>query len=318
MLTLLSRIPLAIHLSVLAGYYWLFVVSSMADDAGVSVQAGQKVAFLGDSNTAFGWEYPTGYVHLISQALAIQGRQIEVIPDGVKGDTSKSILGRLDADVMSKKPDWVILSCGLDDVWYGANGVPLDQYKQNISSIIDKITANGIKVVILTSTMIGEDPTGSNNQTLETYNDFLRSLAKDKKLPIADLYADMANEVTKIHADNPNSAGNVLTIDGVHMNGLGSEMMASGVLKALGCSDGDLAQAEIAWDELPDAMVLSPVKLTVHQYEQMQALAAQRGCSVDKLVNDTFATSMTGLVSTNNPPQNPSVPAAPQGPKVGP
>jgi len=318
MLTAFLHVSLALRLIVLGGCYWLFAVSGMADDAGVSVQTGQKIVFLGDSVTAFGWEYPTGYIHLISQALAMQGRQIEVLPAGGKGDTSKSILARLDADVLNKKPDWVILNCGLDDVWYGANSVPLDQYKQNISSIIDKITAAGIKIVILTSTMIGEDPNGPNNQTLETYNDFLRSLAKEKKMPIADLYADMVNEVTKIHASNPNSAGNLLTIDGIHMNGLGSEMMASGVLKALGCSDSNLAQAEAAWNELPNAMVLSPVKLTVHQYEQMQALAGQRGCSVDKLVNDTFTTSMAELLNTNSPPQDPSVPTAPQVPKVGP
>jgi lysophospholipase L1-like esterase len=306
------RIPLALRLAVFVGCYCSFALSSSADDAGLSLQTGQKVVFLGDSNTAFGWEYPTGYVHLISQALAIQGRQIEVIPAGVKGDTSKSILARLDADVLGKKPDWVILSCGLDDVWYGANGVPLDQYKLNVTSIIDKLTAAGIKVVILTSTMIGEDPTGSNNQTLETYNGFLRSLALEKKLPMADLYADMVNDITKSHTSNPNSAGNLLTIDGVHMNGMGSEIMASGVLKTLGCSDTDLARAEAAWDELPNAMELLPVKLTLHQYEQMQALAALRGCSVDKLVNDTFTTSMDGLLSTNN------APAAPQAPKAGP
>jgi len=90
-----------------------------------------------------------------------------VIPAGVGGNTSRDMLARLDKDVLSKKPDWMTLSCGVNDVWHGANGgVPLDQYQQNITSIVDQATAAGIKVVILTSTMITEDEATANNQQL--------------------------------------------------------------------------------------------------------------------------------------------------------
>ena len=64
-------------------------------------------------------------------------KKIEVIPAGVGGNTSKDMLARLDRDVLSKKPDWMTLSCGVNDVWHGATGVPLDQYQQNITSIVE-------------------------------------------------------------------------------------------------------------------------------------------------------------------------------------
>ena len=83
--------------------------------------------------------------------------KIQIIPAGVSGNTSKDMLARLDKDVLSKKPQWMTLSCGVNDVWHGVNGVPLDQYKQNITSIVDQAQAAGIKVVILTATMIGEE-----------------------------------------------------------------------------------------------------------------------------------------------------------------
>ena len=40
---------------------------------------------------------------------------------------------------------------------------------------------------------------------------------------------------------------NVLTTDGVHMNGEGNKIMARGVLKAMGASDAQLKKAEEAW-----------------------------------------------------------------------
>ena len=47
---------------------------------------------------------------------------------------------RLDRDVISKKPDWMTLSCGVNDVWHGKRGVNLEDYKKNIASIIYHIS----------------------------------------------------------------------------------------------------------------------------------------------------------------------------------
>jgi lysophospholipase L1-like esterase len=154
------------------------------------------------------------------------------------------MLGRLERDVLSKKPDWMTLSCGVNDVWHGANGVPLDPYKANITKIVEQCQAAGIKVMILTSTMIGEDQPNENNQKLMPYNEFLRTLAKEKGCLLADLNANMQEVITKA---GPEKKGNILTGDGVHMNPAGNEMMASGVLKAFGLSAEQLATAQKSW-----------------------------------------------------------------------
>ena len=247
-------------------------------------QAGQKVAFLGDSITQFGMQ-PGGYVVLVDQAMDKAGRKIVVIPAGVSGNTSKDMLARLQRDVIDKKPDWMTLSCGVNDVWHGARGVPLDQYKTNITAIVDQATAAGIKVVILTSTMIMEDPGNAFNKELADYNDFLRGFAKERHLPLADLNADMQAELASEKTELPGLKGTILTVDGVHMNGVGNEMMAGGVLKAFGMDDAQLAQVKAAWLDLPDtASVDAKARISVRDYAGLQKAASDQGTSVEAML----------------------------------
>ena len=205
---------------------------------------GKKIAFMGDSITE-GGAAPNGYVTLAIRGLAANGIKATAIPAGISGHKSNDMLARLEKDVLAKKPDFMTLSCGVNDVWHGANGIPLDKYKENITQIVDKCQAAGIKVVILTSTMIGEDQPNPNNQKLAAYNDFLKTLAKEKKCLLADLNADMQAGIAKAGADKK---GNLYTGDGVHMNPLGNQMMATGVLKAFGLTAEQLAKAKADWD----------------------------------------------------------------------
>ena len=209
--------------------------------AGIAVTSGQKIAFMGDSITQ-GGVGPKGYVILVMRGLEANGVKAEMIPAGISGHKSNDMLGRLERDVLGKKPDWMTLSCGVNDVWHGANGVPLDKYKENITKIVEQCQAASVKVMLLTSTMIGEDQPNANNQKLMAYNEFLRTLAKDKKCLLADLNADMQAGIAKA---GPDKKGNLLTADGVHMNDAGNVMMATGVLKGFGLSAEQIAKAQL-------------------------------------------------------------------------
>ena len=180
------------------------LLSTSALRADILVKSGEKVAFMGDSITEGGWGNPKGYVRLVIAGLAANGVTAEPIPAGVGGHKSNDMLGRLDRDALSKKPQWMTLSCGVNDVWHGANGVPLDKYKENITQIVEKCAAAGVKPVILTATVIHEKLDNTENGKLAAYNDFLRELAKEKKLPLADLNA-MFQE--RIKAEKEETAG---------------------------------------------------------------------------------------------------------------
>jgi lysophospholipase L1-like esterase len=203
---------------------------------------------------------------LVIDAFKKEGLDVISIPAGISGHKSNDMLGRLDNDVISKSPQWMLLSCGVNDVWHfqlrlGKNtftGVPLEDYKKNITAIIEKAQSANIKVMILTSTMIGEDPERELNKNMIPYNDFLRQIAKEKKCLLADLNVDMQEAIKKI----PDEKGpakmfgergykrdikNKLTSDGCHMNKLGNIMMAKGILKAFGLSEDKIATAEKSW-----------------------------------------------------------------------
>ena len=233
---LISRIVLATSLATIVH----------TSHAAIVVKSGEKVAFLGDSITEAGWRSPAGYVRLVMAGLKANGIEAEALPAGISGHKSNQMLARLESQVLSKKPQWMTLSCGVNDVWHGDKGVPLDQYKVNITKIVDDAAAAGVKVILTTATVIKEKLDGPENVRLVAYNDFLRALAKEKNLPLADLNA-MFQE--RLKAENkPDKL--VLTGDGVHMNTEGDQLMATGILRAMGLDDAAMAKARASWTDI--------------------------------------------------------------------
>lgn len=210
---------------------------AQAKDGTIPVKDGETIAFLGDSITAEG-RREDGYCQLVLQGLRKEGIETTAVFSGNPGNTSKMMLRRLERDIISRNPDWMILSCGVNDVAQGDRGVDLENYKRNIAAIVEKARAAGIKIMLLTSTMITEDQQHESNQKLKGYNAYLRELAKTKSILIADLNAEMQNTLQAFPADAPK--GKRLTRDGVHMNVAGNRMMARGILKAFGIPEANL------------------------------------------------------------------------------
>ena len=241
----------------------LFVTAASAGE--LLFKEGQTIAFMGDSITQ-GGARKDGYVTLVMDALNKQGLGLKCIPAGKSGNRSVDMLARLDQAVIDKKPDWMLLSCGVNDVWHFTlklgsrtfEGVPLEDYKKNIRQIVGKAEAADIKIILLTSTMIGEDPGKETNRRLAPYNDFLRELAKEKNLPLADLDKDMHAALEAMpdeegrakmfgEPDYRRNIKNKLTVDGCHMNKLGNIMMAKGILRTIGLGEEKIAAAEKSW-----------------------------------------------------------------------
>lgn len=255
--------------------------SAVPTTENVAIKTNESLAFMGDSITQFGADLPGGYVRLVVSGLKANGIEVTPFPAGISGHKSNQMLDRLERDVLSKKPTWMTLSCGVNDVWHGEKGVPLDAYKTNITALVDKAQAAGVKVMILTATMINEDAANANNGKLAAYNDFLRQLAKDKHCLLADLNADMQAAL------KPGIKTNQLTRDGVHMNPLGDQMMATGVLRAFGLNESQLQKARDYWINMPEVAcrVDCKVGLTLRQYQQLSEQAAKQNKSVNDLLN---------------------------------
>ena len=147
---------------------------------GIRIKDGETVAFLGDSITANGQHNHDGYVNRVLRALACEGVKVKAVKAGVSGSKSNDMLERLDQRVLSHRPHWMTLSCGVNDVWHQdrGRGVLLEDYKKNITQILDKCVASNCTVIVMTATpftrQAGKDP---HNAKLAPYNDWLRAEA---------------------------------------------------------------------------------------------------------------------------------------------
>lgn len=258
------------------------ILISAALSAQIAVKNGDVIAFLGDSITAYGNSVPAGYVNLVMSGLKTNGIEAVKIPSGFGGHNSVLMLERLERHILKKKPQIMLLSCGVNDVWYGKRGVQLEDYRKNITEIVTRTQAAGIKVGIMTATMIFEKPDGQFNRRLAEYNKFLRKLAAEKKCLLIDLNADQVKFIKDFKAAHPKAKGNLLTVDGVHMNTAGNELMAIGILRAFGLNDEQIAKARTAWAALPGRIGIITVR--IGDIEKIMLKAAGQGKSIEEYV----------------------------------
>ncbi|MDD4817808.1 MAG: GDSL-type esterase/lipase family protein [Victivallaceae bacterium] len=273
----------------------LLMMTATTATAAVELKNGSTVAFLGDSITYLGASQPSGYCNLVVAALKNAGVEATPVFAGISGHKSNDMLARVDADVLAAKPDLVFLSCGVNDVWHGEKGVPLPQYRENIEQIVDKIQASGSKLVIFTSTMIGEDELNDNNRKLEEYNAFLRELAVRKNCGLADMSAVMKPMIADMVKQGA-APGALLTVDGVHMNPVGNMMMAETALGAVGFDAAMLADARKMWLSQPDSCpVRGAADISIADYLKLDAAAKKQNIQVQVLLNNMMSKAISEL-----------------------
>lgn len=195
--------------------------------------AEERIVFLGDSLTD-GHTLPL----LVRQAVGAT-----CINAGVAGDTAAGMRKRLERDVLSRRPDRVALSVGINDVL--RNVSPAD-YEAEVAAIVDRLRRERIPMIVLTPTILGPKHAEAERR-LGEYIGILRRLASKEGGVVADVHDRMREA---------RAAGKqVLEPDQVHLTFEGYRVMARAVLDALGRSDlavpGELALEPMA-GILPD------------------------------------------------------------------
>lgn len=201
----------------------LILLTSMVDKP-------KRIIFFGDSITAQGVR-PNGYVNLIKKAL--DSTKYSVMGAGIGGNKVYDLYLRLEDDVLSKKPDLVVIYVGINDVWHkntSHTGTDYPKYLKFYQALINKIQATGSKVVLCTPSVIGEKKNNANelDAELNKYADGIRELAKKNNLPLCDLRkAFSAYEAANNQEDKEKE---VLTVDKVHLNDAGNKFVADQLL----------------------------------------------------------------------------------------
>ena len=197
----------------------------------------KRIIFFGDSITESGVK-PGGYLVRMDSMIALQGKAdlYELVGSGISGNKIYDLYLRLDEDVLSKKPDVVVMYIGVNDVWHkrsAGTGTDPDKFENFYTSILKRLTVNNIKVVLCTPAVIGEKTDFSNEQDgdLNKYSNIIRNIADKNNLPLIDLRKIFLDYNLKNNPSNKESG--ILTTDRVHLNAKGNQLVANEMWKVL-------------------------------------------------------------------------------------
>jgi len=163
-------------------------------------------------------------------------RHLEFVNRGVGGDRVPDLLARLDADVIAAEPTLVIVYIGINDVWHfrDGRGTPEDEYRYGLREVVNRLLGAGLRVLLCTPTVIGEQVEGTNAQDamLTTYTQISRDAAAEAAVPLCDLHAAFRAELARVNTDD--AADGMLTTDGVHLSDAGNALVAATIGAAIG------------------------------------------------------------------------------------
>jgi acyl-CoA thioesterase I len=212
------------------------------------IKSGDKVSFIGDSITQNG-----GYLRVVAHVLKINRLDLNLSPfinAGISANRAEDMAPRFEHDTrLSEKPAWVFISVGVNDVHSRLKDdknidLPhdpkvLEAYAANVKQMVEKGQAVGARVVLLTPTIIQEDPNSEGNMRLALYVATMKRIAAETKCAVVDLHGlflnALANQKTPVR----------LTVDGIHMSIYGDAIMGIGVLRAMGVSDKVVAATDV-------------------------------------------------------------------------
>ncbi|MCP1108924.1 GDSL-type esterase/lipase family protein [Ohessyouella blattaphilus] len=191
-----------------------------------------KIVCLGDSLTY-------GYGVLRNQVWTAQlNRSCQdhlFINRGISGDTTGGMLARMDADVLSEAPEYVLLMGGSNDIFLTGDFLLA---KCNISSMVFQALSKGLHPLLGIPIPVCKERLTSNwkivigdnnvNDKINRYRTWLLEFGEQYYVEIIDFYdAVIACE----------SEAAELYLDGLHLNQKGQSLMTACVTKSM-CSWG--------------------------------------------------------------------------------
>ncbi len=221
---------------------WTARLSRKWVEAAATLPAPRKIVAFGDSVTLGVRpgvsEYQT-YRHLLQQKLNERGLNVQVINAGVGGHDTRDALQRLETDVLAEKPELVIVMFGVNDaamidggpVARTAPRVALDDYRANLTTIVERIRGAGAKVLLCTPTPMSRrylyQDLGAYaehediNYMLREYAAAAKGLAEELDVPLFDAFS--------LFIDRPD--GLDMIEDGNHPYARGHSLLAQEMLE---------------------------------------------------------------------------------------
>lgn len=240
------------------------------------IKPGDRVVFLGDSNT-----YAGQYIAYLEAQLAADF-EVDLINLGLSSETASGlsepdhpfprpcVLDRLDGVLSKSKPDVVVACYGMNDgIYYPFAADRFARYRNGMTEIIQQTKAAGANIVLMTpppfdplpmqkqGKLRGDDaekyawfaPYEKYDEVLQRYSQWVLEQDVDAKI---DLHKAMAEHLAKSRSANPDF---VMSGDGVHFD-----------------DDGHRFLAQLIGAQLGLPLTRTPTKQVVQRYKQRQSI----------------------------------------------
>ncbi len=177
----------------------------------------RNIVFFGNSLTAgYGLDPREAFPALIQNKLDSLGLKYSVINAGLSGETTSGGDARVDW-VLNQKPDIFVLELGAND---GLRGIPLEETRANLQSIIDKVRKKNAEVEIVLAGM--QIPPNMGPEYTSEFRTIFPDLAESNDIALIPFLLDGV-------AGNPD----LNQRDGIHPTVEGQIIVASNVWSVL-------------------------------------------------------------------------------------
>lgn len=222
--------------------------ADMQAPAGTGLRLGTSARWvaIGDSITDAGRNKPvgegpgglgTGYVQMMDALLQAwyPARRIRLFNVGTSGHTVRDLAQRWQTDVLDLQPDWLSVMIGANDVWrqfdrvtQPERGVMPDEYERTYDALLAR-TRPSLKggLVLITPFFLEPRTNDPMRARMDEYGAIVKRLAPKYDAVLVDSQA--AFDV--VLKDLPSA---MINWDRVHLNHIGSAVLARAVLTALG------------------------------------------------------------------------------------
>lgn len=220
------------------------------------LHSGERVLFLGDSNTQNG-----GYIHYLDAFLFTRfpDQMFELINLGLASETvcglsepdhpfpRPNVLDRLDSALAKIHPDVVVACYGINDgIYYPFSQERFEKFQAGMRKLIERVKASGARLTLLTPWMFDVQPVekvalpdGAEkyswvkpykdyDKVLDRYSDWLLSL-RSKDLQVIDVHRAEQEYLATARKLDPKYQ---MSADGVHVDASGHWIVAQTLLEA--------------------------------------------------------------------------------------
>jgi len=197
----------------MVGKIFLFIVSVML----FQTTSTKVVLFFGDSLSAgYGLSPEEAFPALVEKSLVKQGLKAKVVNAGLSGETTAGGLARVDW-ILRQPIDVFVLELGGND---GLRGLPIDQTKKNLQTIIDKVRGKFPSCKIVLAGMMVPPNMGKEYST--SFQNLFRDIAKKNNAVLVPFLLEGVGGIEKLNQ-----------ADGIHPNAEGHRIVARNLTKII-------------------------------------------------------------------------------------